>query len=78
GGDGAARDGMAVSARRIEAAIGMRARRDIVPYPPGIPIALKGEVIGEWEAGRIEAAVSAGAHVSGVRVGPGGIWVEFG
>ncbi|MNC66653.1 Lysine decarboxylase, constitutive [compost metagenome] len=55
----------------LEAAVGLRAAQAVVPYPPGIPLLIPGEVITAAAAERILRLYRAGAKFQGASPGPG-------
>ncbi|RAU95990.1 aminotransferase class I/II-fold pyridoxal phosphate-dependent enzyme [Paenibacillus sp. YN15] len=55
----------------LEAAVGHLAAQSVVPYPPGIPLLIPGEVITAAAAERILRLYRAGAKFQGAPPGPG-------
>lgn len=55
----------------LEAAVGLRAAQPVVPYPPGIPLLIPGELITAAAAERILRLYRAGAKFQGAPPGPG-------
>ncbi|WP_409272929.1 aminotransferase class I/II-fold pyridoxal phosphate-dependent enzyme [Neobacillus sp. SCS-31] len=57
---------------KLEKAPGLVAAETIIPYPPGIPLILKGERISESMAGKLEQLIKSGSRFHG------GEWLEEG